>query len=126
MARNKSLGAFKDHELYFYERTRGMNGGYLSSMVARIAFLAQQVDFGHEQQAITRKDDSFRDFTRAYIRWQNRVILEALKETPRKVFSGNRERKDMLRQLIALRLFRARMNEEATKGDKTYPKIKTP
>lgn len=109
----KTLGRFKLHYMWHNERYRGMRGGYLASYMARALDWSIQFDIGGRESNVNKTQ---RQFILTFIKFHRGAILKDLLEPEIKWST----QENLRRQLIALRMFRARYYEMIEKGDKDY------
>ncbi|MNV46207.1 hypothetical protein D3C71_1380310 [compost metagenome] len=112
MARKqRSLGWFKDHDQYSFEKHRGASSGFMAAFITRLWDWSIMFDIGGEND---NKNKTQREFVEHTLAWHRGQILEELLEPDIK-----RPRKKHLRcQLIGLRLTRQRYYEMIERGVK--------
>lgn len=109
--KQRSLGWFKDHDQYAYEKRRGVNGGFISGYITRLWDWSIMFDIGGHPD---NKNKTQREFTKSCLDWHRGVILKELLDPNTK-----RPRRKYLRcELIGLRLTRQRYYEMIERGAK--------
>lgn len=109
--KQRSLGWFKDHDQYSYEKHRGVNSGFMSAFITRLWDWSIMFDIGGEP---TNKNKTQREFVEYTLGWHRGQILQDLLKPDIK----KPERKRLRCQLIGLRLTRQRYYEMIERGAK--------
>lgn len=116
--RSKTLGAFRETLAYQAEARNGLRRGYLASFVWEVFKDGLHYDIGQPWNKNKTAREHIEWSCKAW-RWATlQQIAEHRKSRNRSWrWTGDEHRNELARQLIGLRMFRARVKEELVKGD---------